>query len=135
MRFPNELNKQQKEKLKTIYNFNLKKNKDKGTEKSKNIARAKFYEEAFSIFMEKEKKIGFSKKTYLKEEKDYKVYKANNTKMIISTNDNIFKKFSSIDRKGKLGEIKDEYELEIFFKIKDKYPEISFSPEMYYVIK
>ena len=77
------------------------------------------------------------KKSYIKEEKDYKIYKAGDSRMVVSTNEKILelKKFRNNYSNGILRDMNDPYELEVFSKIKDENPDIKFSPDMYYVIK
>lgn len=140
MKMPKGITKKQKMHLKKIYEDTYSKNLHKiGERKSKNVARARFYEEAFKIFMNQEQLLEekpkiIKKKTYIKESVDYKAYESNGAKLIVSTDEKVLDKFKNAERKGLLRDMDDPYEQEILFKIKDEY-NIEFSPDMYYVIK
>lgn len=140
MKMPKGITKKQKMHLRKIYESNYNKNFPKlGEKKAKNVARAKFYEEAFKMFMKQEELLEekpkiIKKKTYIKENLDYKAYEYNNTKLIVSTDEKLLNKFKNAERKGLLRDMDDPYEQEVLFKIKDEY-NIEFSPDMYYVIK
>ena len=143
MKFPVGINKQQKKYLKNIYEETYNSKISLGKIKARNVARARFYEEVFKLFQKREKMLveqeSFSliKKSYIKEEKDYKIYKAGDSRMVVSTNEKILelKKFRNNYSNGILRDMNDPYELEVFSKIKDENPDIKFSPDMYYVIK
>ena len=121
-----------------------KKIKKKPIKKARLIAKAKFYEECFKIFLKKENEIIVNeiwekqnpKKlfSYIEEGIDYKKYNIGNNKFIVSTDKKILEKYSDSERKGMLRNINDEFEQEILFKIKNKY-NIRLDPDMYYVIK
>jgi hypothetical protein len=146
MKFPKNITKKEKKYLKEVYEKTLQENikKRKPKEKARSIARSRFYEEAFKIFIRKEKKVSvneiWNKKnktklfSYIKESVDYKSYKIGNNKLFTSTDKKILEIFSDAERKGILRNMNDEFEQEILFKVKDKF-NVRFDPDMYYVIK
>ena len=143
MKFFNNLNKKEKKHLREIYRSSFKERARFSDEKkAKAYAKAKLFEEAFKIFLQKENNISiletWKKKeipnTYIKESIDFKTYKIGNKKLITSTDEKILERFPEAERKGMFRNMKDEYEQEIFFKAKEKHG-ISLHPDMYYVIK
>lgn len=144
MKFPKNITRAEKKYLKEVYYSALKENKRKETKKAKAIAKARFYEECFNIFLKKEKILTINEMwnqqnkkklfTYIKESIDYKSYNIGNNKFIVSTDKKILEKYSDAERKGMLRDMTDEFEQEILFKAKSKY-NIRFHPDMYYVIK
>lgn len=144
MKFPEGITKKQKIFLKNIYEETLKKNlRSKTKQKAKSVAKAKFYEEAFRIFCEKEGIIDINEEWKRKKKKrirsinesiDYKVYLIGNKEFIVSTEEKILDKFSNAERSGLLRNMDDEYEQEILFKAKEKY-NLRLHPDMYYVIR
>ena len=148
MKFPKGLTLKEKKILKEIYEETFQDRKKKsGKKKARYAARAKFYEEAFKIFISKQNKktineIWESKRekqerlnpTYIKENIDYKVYKVNGIRFYVSTDEKILDKFSDAEGSGMLKNMNDEFEQEILFKTKEKY-DVSLHPEMYYVIR
>lgn len=131
MKFPKGITKKQKFFLKEVYDEAYKKERDK--EKAKKIARARFYEESFKIFIDKEKSQNKIKKIkFIKEDIDYKVYEVGSIKLYLSTDEKILNK--KAERKGIIRDMNDEFEQEILFKVKEKY-DISLHPDMYYLIK
>jgi UTP:GlnB (protein PII) uridylyltransferase len=144
MKFPKNITRKEKKYLKEVYENALEKNKKKPIKKARSIAKAKFYEECFKIFLKKENEIIVNeiwekqnpKKlfSYIEESIDYKKYNIGNNKFIVSTDKKILEKYSDSERKGMLRNINDEFEQEILFKIKNKY-NIRLDPDMYYVIK
>jgi len=141
MKFPKGLNKTQKNYLKEVYNQSLKKRKD--PLKAKAYAKARFYEEAFKFFCEKEGVININEEWKEKKKKrirrinesiDYKVYLIGDKEFLVSTDEKLLDKFSNAERSGLLRDMDDEYEQEILFKAKEKY-NIKLHPDMYYVIR
>lgn len=143
MKLPKEISKKEKQFLKEVYEKSLAKDKNKDPKKAKATARAMFYEEAFKIFLRKQRNIDilmewkkrkdYRKKILNEDALDYKKYKVNGKEFIVSTDKKILKKFNS-ERSGILRDMKDEYETEILFQAKRNYG-IKLHPDMYYVIK
>lgn len=144
MKFPTNTTKKERKYLKEVYESTLLKNRKRSKQKARAIAKAKFYEECFKIFLKKENEIVVNeiwnrknkKKlfSYIKENIDYKKYKIGNNIFIVSTDKKILEKYSDSERKGMLRSMNDEYEQEILFKTKKKY-NIRLDPDMYYVIR
>lgn len=140
---PKGITKAQKRYLKKIFEDSLNKNSQKGKKKSFAIAKASFYNESFKIFLEKEGVVSVSQKwkrkkqkgnKILKEDLDYKSYKINDILFITSTDKKIFDKFSESESSGMISKMKEEFDMEVLFKVKGKY-NIKLDPEMFYVIK
>jgi len=147
MKFPKGLNLKQKKYLKEVYEDAYKeRRKETSSLKAKKYAKAKFYEEAFKIFLKKEKARTISEKWKIRNKKrknlnlneskniDYKVYKVNGVKFIVSTDKDLLEKYKNAERKGLLRDMTDEFEQEVLFNAKEQYG-ISLDPDMFYVIK
>ena len=146
MKLPENINSTERKYLKEVYHDTYKRNLSKGKDKAKAYAKAKFYEECFKIFCVREnvasvrdewlnKKNDYKIiKRLLAESIDYKVYKLNNIKLIVSTDKKILDKFPNAERSGMIRDMNDEYEQEILFKVKSKHG-VRLHPDMYYIIK
>lgn len=64
---------------------------------------------------------------------DFKNYEVDGNIILLSTNKNLPDNFPNAERTGILKGIKDDFEIELIFKLEDKY-EIKLHPEMFYVI-
>lgn len=142
MKYPKGLTKKEKRYLREVYEDTLIRNLKKGEKRAKAIAKIKFNEETFKLFKKKENIKNITEEwnrrnkrhfTYIKENVDYKVYKVDGDKLIVSTDEKLLEKFEDKKRKGLLRDMDDEFEREIFFKVQEKY-DINFSPDMYFVI-
>lgn len=142
MKYPKGLSKKEKRYLREVYEDTLIRNLKKGEKRAKAIAKIKFNEETYKLFKKKENIKNITEEwnkrnkrhfTYIKENVDYKVYKVDGDKLIVSTDEKLLEKFEDKKRKGLLRDMDDEFEREIFFKVQEKY-DINFSPDMYFVI-
>ena len=141
MKLPKNISKKQKRYLKELYYETYSSLiKTKNEKKARAVSRAKVNEELFKIFCKKEvlnitEQWKTKKKfSYIKENMDFKSYTLNNVDFVVSTNNKVLEKFSNAERKGMIRDMKDEYEQEILFKVKEKY-NVKLSPDMFYVIK
>lgn len=147
MKFPKGLTLKQKKYLKEVYDDAYKERRKKTSPaKAKKYAKARFYEESFKIFLQKEKAKTITERWKIRNKKkkdfnineskdiDYKVYRTNGVKFIVSTDRDLLEKYKNAERKGLLRDMTDEFEQEVLFNTKEQYG-VRLDPDMFYVIK